>query len=221
MFRRSFRRSFERAIARLAIDIRPEGNERPQRIPGGYDLAAGSCPLVQVIPTPSLQLVVTRRIAWTGNRICACSAHVRAPVVRDHVSYTIFEGTSGIQRLVVARSVSLACAFRSSETVRMLPAIDDSSLLHPRRTLPLREPAPPVRPARRHGRRRVGCRMPRHSGPLPGHARGDYAPMGVRRGVLRRSCSKNGSSRRRCSPGRAVRIRDYGLFTDTMHWPCS
>lgn len=45
-------------------------------------------------------------VAQTDDRTCACSADRCARVARRHVSYTIFEGTSEIQRLVVARAIS-------------------------------------------------------------------------------------------------------------------
>ncbi len=54
----------------------------------------------------SLQLGGTRRIQRISRRRRACSADVRALVARSHLIYTIFEGTSEIQRLVVARSIS-------------------------------------------------------------------------------------------------------------------
>jgi hypothetical protein len=54
----------------------------------------------------SLQLTATRRIGWTSRLDTAWSADVSLLPLRDEVSYTIFEGTSEIQRLVVARSIS-------------------------------------------------------------------------------------------------------------------
>jgi alkylation response protein AidB-like acyl-CoA dehydrogenase len=49
---------------------------------------------------------MTRETAWTGGVTHACSADLRARTERNAVSYTIFEGTSEIQRLVVARAIS-------------------------------------------------------------------------------------------------------------------
>ncbi len=44
--------------------------------------------------------------AQGGLRHCACSADMRVLAVRSVVIYTIFEGTSEIQRLVIARTIS-------------------------------------------------------------------------------------------------------------------
>jgi hypothetical protein len=53
-----------------------------------------------------LQLTATRRTGWTSRLGPACPMDVHALVGRSDVIYTIFEGTSEIQRLVVARSIS-------------------------------------------------------------------------------------------------------------------
>jgi hypothetical protein len=61
----------------------------------------------------SLQLASTRRIRRTSQPNPACSADVSLLSLRGKVSYTIFEGTSEIQRLVVARkSVVRGCPFQ-------------------------------------------------------------------------------------------------------------
>ena len=54
----------------------------------------------------SLQLTLTCRTERTSEPNRACSMDLRALILRTAVSYTIFEGTSEIQRLVVARSIS-------------------------------------------------------------------------------------------------------------------
>jgi hypothetical protein len=78
----------------------------PQRTPSWISSHTATGPRSESSLLSSLQLTGTRRIRRTSQPNRACSADVWALILRTPVSYTIFEGTSEIQRLVVARSIS-------------------------------------------------------------------------------------------------------------------